>query len=107
MLDLNSIKIIKKSMIYNTSENKFRLTINTHYGLINSRLTAIDTIDILMTYRSSMTNRKYNRINTKVAKKHKQIIKELIEHYESTIILPAILNNEMKNKYVNWYTKNN
>lgn len=113
MLDLSSIKIINRSMsyntsmFYNTSTNKFRLRVDTHYGLIDSKLTAINTVDILITYKSSMATRKYNRTNTRVAKKHKEIIKELIEYFESTIILPAILNGEMKNKYVNWYTKNN
>ncbi len=61
------------------------------------------TITIEITYKNSLNRRKYNFFKRDIPKKHMSILSELIEYYESSIIVTKVLNEGFG--YDNWFKK--
>lgn len=104
MLNEDQIKINKSTLIYITKHYKYKIYLDTCFACIENKLTKCLTITINLIYRSSLRTRIFNKSKNIIPKKHKEIINELIEYYESTILMPYLLTNEPKlSKYVNWF----
>lgn len=88
MIDKNKIRIYgdDKLLAYETKDYKYTLKPWVNYKNQIS-------IDIIITYLSSFNRRTFDIYNQKIPKKHIDILKQLVEYYELTIITFYIIEN--------------
>ena len=87
MIDKNKIRIFNngQSLAYQTKYYKYVLSSWVNY---ENEI----QVDIIITYLNSLTEKMFDNFNkNKIPKKHINILKEIIEYYESTIIMFRVI----------------
>ena len=98
MLTDSNIKIIRNKLYYNTDRYKYKIE-NDIYSTGRNRYTVLR---VTITYKNSLTTRYYSNLKRNIPNKHKNIIKDLFEYYESNVLMLMILQGIKFYKYINW-----